>query len=433
MYSRHLYIFTIIIGFLTISCQKLVNDPGSESVTVEEENGIIYWGGAYDDFGHAVVQTSDGGYAVVGSQFSTETQQDLMIVKFNSSMVYDSANSVTNFGGDNSTFNNFASDFQQTADGGYVLVGSTYNGTDYDVWVVKYNSVLELTWQDTVKGTYDDFGNSIYQTQDGNFIVCGNKYDGDDSDIVLWKFTYDGTQTEENLKSTYKVIWSEDSLGTPDNGTNDYGHYAHQTDDGGYIIAGSSYSSSNAYDIRLIKLDALGDTLATNGGFYKTFNNASGYYDDEGIFVQQTSDNGYVVVGNYGTGGWGQNNAFVLKTDYQGNQIYLNTYGGAYPDAAKSVRQTMEGGFIIVGNKYSQQSTMDDVWVIKLTFDGSKEWEKTFGGENKDIGTSVSQTSDGGYIITGSTNSYGNQSEIILLKITSDGVIQDFSETSSSN
>ena len=140
-----------------------------------------------------------------------------------------------------------------------------------------------------------------------------------------------------------------------------------------------------------------------------------------------------MVVGNYGTGGWGQNNAFVLKTDYQGNQIYLNTYGGAYPDAAKSVRQTMEGGFIIVGNKYSQQSTMDDVWVIKLTFDGSREWEKTFGGENKDIGTSVSQTSDGGYIITGSTNSYGNQSEIILLKITSDGVIQDFSETSSSN
>ena len=101
MYSRHLYIFTIIIGFLTISCQKLVNDPGSESVIVEVENGISSWGGDYDDFGHAVVQTSDGGYAVVGSQFSTGTQQDLMIVKFNSSIVFDSANSVTKFGGDN--------------------------------------------------------------------------------------------------------------------------------------------------------------------------------------------------------------------------------------------------------------------------------------------------------------------------------------------
>ena len=70
-------------------CQKLVNDPGGNDTNIEVDNGLSYWGGAYDDFGHAVVQTSDGGYAVVGSQFtSLDTQEDLMLVKFNSSLVF---------------------------------------------------------------------------------------------------------------------------------------------------------------------------------------------------------------------------------------------------------------------------------------------------------------------------------------------------------
>ena len=135
MYFRQIYIFILAVSIFTMGCEKLTTDPGGEDTSIEVDNGLSYWGGAYDDLGHAVVQTADGGYAVVGSQYSADTQQDLMLVKFNSSLVFESD---TSFGGDNSTFNNFANDLQQTADGGYVLVGSTFNGTDDDVELSDY-------------------------------------------------------------------------------------------------------------------------------------------------------------------------------------------------------------------------------------------------------------------------------------------------------
>ena len=84
--------------------------------------------------------------------------------------------------------------------------------------------------------------------------------------------------------------------------------------------------------------------------------------------------------------------------------------------------ETEDGGFIIVGSKLSQSTTNEDVWILKLTHDLSTEWDYTYGGSADDIGTSVNQTTDGGYIITGNTYSYGNQSEIILLKLNSDGI-----------
>ena len=104
-----------------------------------------------------------------------------------------------------------------------------------------------------------------------------------------------------------------------------------------------------------------------------------------------------------------------------------------YNDFGNCVRQTEDGGFIIAGSKLSQSTTNEDVWVLKLTHSLSTEWDYTYGGSADDTGTSINQTTDGGYIITGNTYSYGNQSEIILLKIDGAGVINDFSNTTSYN
>ena len=419
MYFRQIYIFILAVSIFTTGCQKLVNDPGGEDPNIEVDNGLSYWGGAYDDFGHAVVQTADGGYAVVGTQYSTDNQDDLILVKFSSTLVFESD---TSFGGANSAYNNVANDLQQTADGGYILVGSTFNGTDDDVWVVKYTPSLSLSWQDTIKGPYNDEGNSIQQTLDGSYVVCGTSHDGNDEDIILWKIAADG--------SSHSILYSE----TTDNGTRDFGNYAQQTYDGGYIIVGKSQTTTNANDIRLIKLNVTNGTVSV--GFDSTYAIADGNYNDEGIFVQQTSDNGYAIVGNYWASGYGQNNIFVLKTDYQGADANTSiaTFGGGFNDFGNCVRQTADGGFIIVGSKLAQSTTNnEDVWVLKLTYDLSTEWENTYGGSAGDIGTSVNQTTDGGYIITGNTYSYGNQSEIILLKIDGSGVIQDLSNTSSNN
>ena len=423
MYSRLIHILILLIFLMITGCQKLVNDPGGSDPNIEVENKLIYWGGAYDDFGHAVVQTADGGYAIVGSQYSSTTQNDLMLVKFNSSLVFESD---TTLGGDNANYNNVANDIQQTADGGYILVGSTFNGTDEDIWVVKYTPPnLTLAWQDTIRGPYDDVGNSIEQTLDGSYVVCGTSHNGYDEDIVLWKIAADGL--------SHTALYTE----TTDNGTRDFGNHAQQTYDGGYIIVGKSQTTSNAYDIRLIKLDATNGsdgTVTISVGFDSTYAVADGVFNDEGIFVKQTQDNGYAIVGNYWASGYGQNNLFVLKTDSQGADATksISTFGGGFNDFGNCVRETDDGGFIIIGSKLSQTATNEDVWVLKLTYDLSTEWEKTYGGDADDAGSSINQTTDGGYIITGSTYSYGNQSEIILLKINSSGIIQDFSEASNS-
>ena len=406
-------------------CQKLVNDPGGNDTNIEVDNGLSYWGGAYDDFGHAVVQTADGGYAVVGSQYSIDTQQDLMIVKFSSTLVFESD---TSYGGENnSAYNNVAKDLQQTNDGGYILVGTTYNADslDTDVWIVKYQPQLIKDWEYTIDGGNNDFGQSIQQTRDGGYLVCGTSNDGDDDDIMLWKITANG--------ASHSVLYSEPN----DNNINDEGNYAQETQDNGYIIVGTSYSTTNANDIRLIKLNSSADTTAVNGGgFDSTYNIIDGYLNDEAVFVQEINNGmGFVVVGNYWASGYGQNNVFVLKTGIQGADANksIATFGGGYNDFGNCVRQTEDGGFIIAGSKLSQSTTNEDVWVLKLTHSLSTEWDYTYGGSADDTGTSINQTTDGGYIITGNTYSYGNQSEIILLKIDGAGVINDFSNTTSNN
>ena len=139
MYLRKMYLFILFIGLISLSCEKLAQNPGDDTTDLDIDDGISYWGGIYNDVGHAVVQTADGGYAVVGSQYTIDTlQQDLKLVKFSPSLQLESSKVL------NLSYNNIAQDLQQTKDGGYILVGSTFNGSDYDVWVVKYDSKLDV-------------------------------------------------------------------------------------------------------------------------------------------------------------------------------------------------------------------------------------------------------------------------------------------------
>ena len=417
MYSRLLCIAMLFIILLSNGCQKLSNDPGGDNTTPEVDNGLIYWGGAYNDEGMAVVQTFDGGYAVAGSKYSATNQADLVLAIFNSQLEHESD---TTEGGLNGTYNNSAKDLIQTSDGGYVLVGTTFNGTDDDVWVVKFNSSLAVTSQDTIRGAYDDVGSSIWEDGAGNYVVCGSTYDGNDWEIALWKFN-----RTVSPDSTVTLIYTSSN-----DGTDDYGSYAFQTEgDNGYVIVGKSWATLTGYDVRLINLTSAGET----GAFDKTYtiSGADHFTNDEGIYVQRTSSLGFVVVGNTFHGG-NESNVFVLTTDKTGIEIGNEILGRGNNDAAYCVRQ-IEGdnGYILVGSTYSRESSMDDVWVVRLTNQLTTVWSQSYGASNKDVGTSISQTNDGGFIITGYTYSYGNQSEILLLKIDGNGVVEDNSSDSS--
>ena len=128
---------------------------------------------------------------------------------------------------------------------------------------------------------------------------------------------------------------------------------------------------------------------------------------DRGFSVQQTSDGGYIIAGLTSSFGAGRDDVYLIKTYENGNEEWSKTFGGSDYDRGFSVQQTSDGGYIIAGLTSSFGAGGSDFYLIKTDKNGNEEWSKTFGGSGSDAGTSVQQTSDGGYIIGGHTNSFG--------------------------
>jgi len=184
---------------------------------------------------------------------------------------------------------------------------------------------------------------------------------------------------------------------------NDYGNSVQQTNDGGYIIGGSTESFGNGQsDIWLIKTDDNGDTLWSN-----TF---GGSDHEVGGLVQQSQDGGYIIASTIKDSAISSSDGdiWLIKTDDNGDTLWSNTFGGVNGDYCNSVQQTNDGGYIIGGTTRSFGNGQSDIWLIKMDSNGDSTWSKTFGGSNEENCGSVKQTQDGGYIIGGTTRSFGN-------------------------
>ena len=144
---------------------------------------------------------------------------------------------------------------------------------------------------------------------------------------------------------------------------------------------------------------------------------------DEGKFVQQLTDGSYIVLGNTEGGAGAQSQVFLNTISSAGASVLTRTMGGSFDDKATSLMQTDDGGFVFTGQKYNE-NTGDNIWIVKLTPTLTTHWDKVYGGDYNDKGSSIKQTDDGGYIITGSSMSVvAKQSQIILLKIEEDGCV----------
>jgi hypothetical protein len=198
----------------------------------------------------------------------------------------------------------------------------------------------------------------------------------------------------------------------------EYAYSVQQTSDGGYIVAGLTTHFRGNLDILLIRTDANGNII-----WAKTYEGTDYEYVNS---VQQTSDGGYIVAGLTGSFGAGEGDIFLIKTDANGNIIWAKTYGGPDDDSAYSVQQTSDGGYIVAGWTNSFGAGEREIFLIKTDAKGNIQWAKTYGETDTiDRGAySVQQTSDGGYILASTTISFGaGERDIFLIKTDARGNI----------
>ncbi|MCW3084376.1 MAG: hypothetical protein JWP12_1742 [Bacteroidetes bacterium] len=191
----------------------------------------------------------------------------------------------------------------------------------------------------------------------------------------------------------------------------DEGYSVQQTHDKGYIIGGATSSfGDGSTDMYAVKTDSMGIPI-----LHKT---VGGINIDRGYSIKETTDHGYILAGytnSYGVGGY---DMFLAKLDSTLTTVWTKTYGGADWDFAYSVKQTVEGGFILCGSTYSYGKGDQDYYVVKTTATGDTMWTKTYGGTGEDIAKSIIQTADSNFVLTGTTKSMGDSlGDIYTLKI----------------
>ncbi|HMT27929.1 MAG TPA: T9SS type A sorting domain-containing protein [Bacteroidia bacterium] len=315
----------------------------------------------------------------------------------------------------------------QTSDRGYILGGPSASDISgdkieiriggFDYWIVKTDSNGTIQWQNTIGGNDIDFLESIVQTSDGGYILGGySKSDtsGDKTENSIGSYDFWIVKAD----STGAIQWQNTIGGSGD----DRLHSIAQTSDGGYILGGESNSnisgdktenSNGGDDYWIVKTDS--------AGIIQWQNTIGGSGEDYLYSMFQTSDGGYLF------GGWSDSNisgdktensnggfdCWIVKTDSVGVIQWQITDGGSGQDGLNSLIQTTDGGYLfggwsdsnISGDKTENSNGGQDFWIVKTDSAGIIQWQNTIGGSGEDYLYSMFQTSDGGYIVGGRSTS----------------------------
>ena len=377
--------------------------PPSEGSAKPE---MITWektfGESGNDMANDIIQTTDGGYVLVGyTESKGSGDADAWIFKLDSKgkLLWEKT-----FGG--SEFDGLTS-IIQTTDGGYALAGGTESkgSGDADAWILKLDSQGDILWDRTYGGFFTDWAKTIIQTDDGGYAFVGAR------ESKWW----DAWVVKLNNKGD--VVWDK-IFGK--SGKWDEGSHIIQTIDGGYAVSGA-YNKSGAFDYWIIKLDSQGNLIWDR--------NFGGEHDDITRSIIQTNDGGYILPGFTYFKGAGGRDAWIIKLDIQGNILWDKTYGSSKDDVVNPIIKTNDGSYVLSGYTKSKGAGESDIWILKLDSKGNLLWNKTYGGSNFDEATSLIQTIDGGYAIAGYTAAKGEGgADVWIIKLDEQGNLGEITE-----
>jgi len=391
--------------------QLIVEDQwgfSSESEIVQAKmpfTMIKNYGGTQDERGYAVQQTSDGGYVIVGSSTSYGSGgADLWVLKLDGEGEFMWSKT---FGGQG---NDIGKDIIQTSDGGYIITGYTKSyssGGDSDLWLIKTNangesclysdggtcSESSSKWVKIFGTSGNDYGNSVQETSEGDFIVTGKS--GRIPSIFVVRTNSLGEKIWENL------------YGNTSN-SGDRGNYILERQDLGFLILGKEMTNSSNDNLCLINIDGEGSEI-----WHSLY---GGTNSDEGTYLSEVSGGGFIIAGSsksYGNGNW--DDMWLVKTSTGGSMEWQKTFGGSYDETGHYVHEKTEGGFMIVGSTESFGQGLFDIWVISTDYTGNEIYSQTFGGSMDDRALKGAKSDNGSLLIIGYTESFGNGGDDVLL------------------
>lgn len=334
--------------------------------------------------------------------------------------------------------------------------GGLYS-TDKILVTVYADPTPDIDWQMTIGGTRTDIGQSIKATKDGGYILVGNT-NSPDSDItgyheglygcyesclsqIICGYYPDGLIVK--LNSSGAVEWKKAIGGTAaDNLLS-----IEETDDGGYIASGLTYSNDgdvsgfhggDEADAWVVKLSSSGSIQ-----WQKVLGGSTGC--DFANAVLPTPEGGYMIIGHTDShdgdvsGTHGERDVWLVKLNSMGAIEWQKILGGSKSDYAYSLKATTDGGYITAGYTYSNDGDVSgnhgdaDVWVVKLNSNGTIQWQMALGGSKEEIARSIQLTEDGGYIVASSTKSddgdvsgfhVGPEADAWIVKLSGSGTIQ---------
>ena len=349
-----------------------------------------------------VQKTADGGYILAGYETNGISDIDYWIVKLNSNADIEWEKT---YGG---TKTDEAQSIQQTTDGGYIVAGysnsvngNVTNNKGYsDAWILKLTANGDIEWQKTYGGSSNDYLSSIKQTTDNKYIAVGFTSSNDDN-ITNNQGNYDAWIIK--IAADGNLEWTKTLGGS----SSDYLKDIQQTTNGEYLIAGHTISNNgditNSHgnaDWWVIKLQANG-----NLAWQKTY---GGSDTDYAICIQKTNDGHYVIAGSTFssdgdiTNSHGDEDAWVIKIDDLGNILQQTTIGTNNSEGANSILQTHDNNFLIAGSSQNVTSNVSNIFIATLDTNCNLLWQQQIPQENSDtFAKYILETPDCGYLVFG--------------------------------